>query len=239
MSNWLWALVLLAGVWAAHWGAEHLAHPLKKLRRQWGFSVAAGGALIGIAAASPEIGINIASASTGVSNIGLDTMMGSNVIAIPLMVMVAYLATRNLKKKHQDKGHEQHLKEHLLKVDPTAVTVQALPYLVIVAVMALLTIPEQWRAATCRRLDYAGTLRPLSDSGPTSGKKGKRTGGMEKERGLVDCCRSRCFRPGSLLHCAGNRKYCGNPWDIQYYRRLVYYGSYGGFARGLCHLERG
>lgn len=71
--------------------------------------------------------------------------MGSSLIAIPLMVIVAYLATRHLKKKHQDKGHEQHIKEHLLKVDPTAVTVQALPYLLIVAVMAVLTVPEQWR----------------------------------------------------------------------------------------------
>lgn len=145
MSTWLWALVLLAGVWAAHWGAEHLAHPLKKLRKQWGFSVAAGGALIGIAAASPEIGINIVSALTGVSDIGLGTMLGSNVIAIPFMVITAYVATRHLKKKKADKGHEQHLKEHLLKVDPTAVSVQAIPYLVIVAVMAVLTIPAPWR----------------------------------------------------------------------------------------------
>lgn len=145
MSSWLWALVLLAAVWAAHWGAEHLSHPLKKLRRQWGFSLAAGGALVGLAAASPEIGINISSAITGVSDIGLGTMMGSNVIAIPMMVVTAYLATRHLKKKKQHKGHKEHLKEHLLKVDPTAVTVQALPYLLIVAVVAVLTVPKQWR----------------------------------------------------------------------------------------------
>lgn len=145
MSSWLWALVLVAGVWAAHWGAEHLAHPLKKLRRQWGFSVAAGGALIGIAAASPEIGINMVSALTGVSDIGLGTMLGSNVIAIPLMVTVAYMATRHLKKQKAHKGHQQHLKEHLLKVDPTAVSVQAIPYLVIVAAMAVLTVPAPWR----------------------------------------------------------------------------------------------
>ena len=145
MSTWLWVLVLLAAVWAAHWGAEHLAKPLKKLRKQWGFSVAAGGALIGVAAASPEIGINIASAVTGVGDIGLGTMFGSNVIAIPLMVITAYAATRHMKKKNADKAHEKHLKEHLLKVDPTAVTVQAIPYLVIVAVVAILTVPSQWR----------------------------------------------------------------------------------------------
>ena len=145
MSTWLWALVLLAAVWAAHWGAERLSKPLKKLRKQWGFSVAAGGALVGVASASPEIGVNIASAITGVGDIGLGTMFGSNVIAIPLMVVTAYVATRHLKKKNAKESHPEHLKEHLLKVDPTAVTVQALPYLVIVAVVAVLTIPNQWR----------------------------------------------------------------------------------------------
>ena len=63
MSTWIWGLVLLAAVWAAHWGAERLARPLKKLRRQWGFTAAAGGSFIGLAAASPEIGINVASAA--------------------------------------------------------------------------------------------------------------------------------------------------------------------------------
>ncbi|WP_299823649.1 sodium:calcium exchanger [uncultured Pontibacter sp.] len=145
MSPWVWALVLIAAVWAAHWGAEHLAKPLKKLRKQWGFSVAAGGALVGLAAASPEIGINVASAATGVADIGLGTMFGSNVIAIPLMVMTAYIATRHLTKENADEGHGQHVQEHLLKVDRTAVTVQAIPYLIIVAVVAILTVPKQWR----------------------------------------------------------------------------------------------
>ena len=54
MSTVLWAAVLLGAVWAAHWGAEHLADPLKKLRRQGGFSVAAGGSFIGLATASPS-----------------------------------------------------------------------------------------------------------------------------------------------------------------------------------------
>ena len=145
MGVWIWGLVLLAAVWIAHWGAEHLAHPLKKLRKQWGLSVAAGGALIGIAAASPEIGINVASAITGVGNIGLGAMLGSNVIAIPIMAGTAYIATRNLKKKNADKGHEEHVEEQLLEVDPKAVAVQAIPYLVIVAVVAILTVPAQWR----------------------------------------------------------------------------------------------
>lgn len=53
----VWLSVLLASVFLAHWGAEHLSEPLKKLRRQWGFSAAAGGSFIGLAAAAPEIGI--------------------------------------------------------------------------------------------------------------------------------------------------------------------------------------
>ena len=72
MNVWIWGLVLIAAVWAAHWGAEHLAKPLKKVRKQKGFSVAAGGALVALAAASPEIGINITSAIRGVGDIGLD-----------------------------------------------------------------------------------------------------------------------------------------------------------------------
>ena len=145
MNSWLWALVLIAAVWAAHWGAEHLSKPLKKLRKQWGFSVAAGGALIGLAAASPEIGINITSAARGVGDIGLGTMFGSNVIAIPLMIITAYIATRKLKKEKAKKHHQEHLKKHLLKVDPTAVTVQAIPYLIIIAIVGILTVPKPWR----------------------------------------------------------------------------------------------
>lgn len=145
MSNLLWGLVLLVAVWAAHWGAEHLAHPLKKPRKGWGFSVAAGGALAGLAAASPEIGINTASALRGVTDIGLGVMFGSDILAIPAMVTVAYLATR---KKDLGQGHERHAEhreEHLIRVDASAVTVQALPYLGILAVVALLTAPKAWR----------------------------------------------------------------------------------------------
>ena len=146
-SLFIWIPVLLAAVWAAHWGAEHLSAPLKKLRRRWGFSVAAGGAFVGLAAASPEIGINTTSAIRGVSDIGLGALLGSNVLAIPMMVVTAYVATR---KKALGKGgghadHPEHIREHLLRVDRGAVTVQALPYLGVIALFALLTLPEAWR----------------------------------------------------------------------------------------------
>ena len=70
----LWVGILLIAVWAAHWGAERLSDPLKKLRKQWGFSVAAGGSFLGLAAASPEIGINTTSAVRGVSDIGVGAL---------------------------------------------------------------------------------------------------------------------------------------------------------------------
>lgn len=142
MSTWIWALVLVGAVWAAHWGAEHLAHPLKKLRRQWGFSVAAGGSFIGLAAASPEVGIAVASAVRGVSDISLGASLGSNVLAIPAMVTVAYLATRTRRiEGKEEAAHARHRARHLLRVERSAVRVQALPYLVVLVVFALLTLP--------------------------------------------------------------------------------------------------
>lgn len=160
MSAWLWGVVLLVAVWAAHWGAEQLADPLKKLRQQWGFTAAAGGAFIGLAAASPEIGINSTSALRGVSDIGLGASLGSNIIAIPLVVSVAYAASRTSRLGNGgketgtqqrgediegDQEHEQHRRQHFLRVQREAVMVQALPYLAILALFALLTLPAAWR----------------------------------------------------------------------------------------------
>ena len=123
----VWGGVLLAAVWLAHWGAEHLADPLKKLRRQWGFSVAAGGSFIGLATASPEIGINVTSAIRGVADIGLGAMLGANIIVVPILVVTAYLATRKKELGNEHGDHERDLREHFLPVDPGAITVQALP----------------------------------------------------------------------------------------------------------------
>ncbi|MDS0474062.1 hypothetical protein [Natrinema sp. 1APR25-10V2] len=162
---WLWVGGLIVGVFAAHWGAEQFSKPLKKLRRQWGLSAVAGGAFVGLAAASPEIGITVVSAYRGVSDIGLGVMLGANIVAIPIMVTTAYIASRteslgnsNTTGKSQsntadrDGSHElptgdhaRHRQEHLLHVDRTAVTVLALPYLGIVAVAAVLTLPAPWR----------------------------------------------------------------------------------------------
>lgn len=70
MSTWIWAGVLIVAVWAAHWGAEHLAEPLKKMREKWGLTGAAGGALVALATTMPELGISVTSAVRGVVDIG-------------------------------------------------------------------------------------------------------------------------------------------------------------------------
>lgn len=141
----VWAIVLLVAVAAAHWGAEHFSEPLRKLRKQWGISVAAGGALVGLATASPELGINISSAFRGVSEIGLGAMIGANIIALPMLVIVAYAATRTPDLSEDHNNHLEHLSKHLLPVDSTAVGVQVLPYLGVLLLFALLTLPSPWR----------------------------------------------------------------------------------------------
>lgn len=153
MNAWLWGIVLIAAVWAAHWGAERLGEPLRKLRSQWGLTQVAGASFVGIAAASPEIGINTTSAFRQVADIGLGTMLGSNIIAIPLLVTAAYIASRkaqlgaaNQAEAGEDfEAHRRHRQQRFMKVSREAVTTQTIPYLGIVAIVALLTIPAPWR----------------------------------------------------------------------------------------------
>lgn len=141
----VWIGILLAAVWLAHWGADHLAEPLKKLRRQWGFSVAAGGSFIGLATASPEIGINVTSAIRDVADIGLGAMLGANIVVVPILMVTAYFAARKKELGNEHRDHERHLRQHFLPVDAGAITVQALPYLGILLLVAVLTLPAPWR----------------------------------------------------------------------------------------------
>lgn len=160
LSPWLWAGVLVVGVFVAHWGAEQLSKPLKKLRQQWGLTAVAGGAFVGLAAASPEISINTVSALRGVSDIGLGVMLGSNIVSMPLIVTVAYLASRKRglnpsegqtsssqrsNPGQKNSQHDTHRQTQLLRVKRDAVTILALPYLAVLALVAVLTIPASWR----------------------------------------------------------------------------------------------
>jgi cation:H+ antiporter len=142
---WLWIPVLVVAVWAAHWGAEHLAEPLKKLRKKWGLTGAAGGALVAMATTMPEIGINITSAVRGVVDIGLGAMLGANIVALPLTITVAYAAFRTDSRNQQMEESNGQGRGCVLRVEREAVTVQALPYLGILLLVALVTLPVPWR----------------------------------------------------------------------------------------------
>lgn len=135
----LWIAVLLASVWAAHWGSDQLADPLQKLRRQWGLSEAAGAAFVALATASPEIGTNTASAIRGLSDIGLGNLLGSNIISVPAIVTVAYFARqKNSRRRSGDRFVP-------LQIKPEALSVQTIPYIIIIALAALLSVPPAWR----------------------------------------------------------------------------------------------
>lgn len=134
-----WILVLLASVWSAHWGSDQLADPLQKLRCQWGLSEAAGAAFMALATASPEIGTNTASAIQGFSDIGLGNLLGSNIISVPAIVTVAYFARQKNNRRHSGD------RSTALQVKPEALSVQAIPYIIVIALAALLSVPPAWR----------------------------------------------------------------------------------------------
>ena len=147
MSILPWVAMLLASVYAAHWGADKIAEPLQKLRQQWGLSEAAGAAFVAFATASPEIGTNTTSAIRGFSDIGLGNLLGSNIISVPAIVTVAYIASwwRNRKSRNNNNSNNNSTSPKALKVKSEALYVQAIPYLLIVALAALLTLPKPWR----------------------------------------------------------------------------------------------
>lgn len=137
MATWAaWGILVLA-VLASHWGADRLAEPLQKLKTRLGFPAAAGASIIALATSSPEISTNAASALQGVSAIGLGNLLGANIISVPVIVTVAYVATRGRRR-----GGVRH---HLLPLEENANRLQALPYLGVVALVALLTLPAPWR----------------------------------------------------------------------------------------------
>ena len=147
MSILPWVILLLASVYAAHWGADKIAEPLQKLRQQWGFSEAAGAAFVAFATASPEIGTNTTSAIRGLSDIGLGNLLGSNIISVPAIVTVAYIASwwRNRKKSRSNSKNLNYISLKPLKVKSEALYVQAIPYLLIITLAALITLPKPWR----------------------------------------------------------------------------------------------
>ncbi|MFB6303683.1 MAG: sodium:calcium antiporter [Haloferacaceae archaeon] len=142
-----WFVALFVSAWVADWGARRLAHPLRKLRRQQGLTGTAGGALLAVVTAAPEIGINSVSALRDVSDIGLGNLLGSNIVSIPLVFTTAYLASRRTlvngpgpdrtpDADPPDSG------ERFLRLEPRTLSVHVLPYLAILALLAALTLPS-------------------------------------------------------------------------------------------------
>ena len=88
--------------------------------------------LSALATASPEVGTNTAAALRGLSDIGLGNLLGSNIISVPAIVLVSYLASRNVG-------------DNCIEVKTEALNVQAIPYILIIILAAILTVPAPWR----------------------------------------------------------------------------------------------
>ena len=70
----------------------------------------------------------------GLSDIGLGNLLGSNIISVPAIVLVSYLASRNTGDNN-----------NWLEVKTEALKVQAIPYILIIILAAILTVPLPWR----------------------------------------------------------------------------------------------
>lgn len=147
----LWFGPLVAAAFAAHWGAEQLSAPLKALRTRYGLAPAAGGVLVALASASSDVAVNAVSAARGAAGIGLGNLLGSNVISIPIVVGVAYAASRSRSLPGSssngggDSDHDAHVSDNYMQVEKGSVTTVALPYLALVGLFAVLTAVPAWR----------------------------------------------------------------------------------------------
>ena len=139
MSAWIWTVVLVAAAWLTNWGADHLVGQFQKVRRRWGLTGVGGACLIGIFTGSPEYTTNSVSALRGVSDIGLGNMLGANIFSIPLVITVGWLAQRFGPVERTGDGRP------LLHLEHATITVLTVPYLGIVALVGLLTLPAGWR----------------------------------------------------------------------------------------------
>ncbi len=105
------------------WGSARASSALEAYRSRVGLRGVVAGALLGLATAAPEVSVNLASVGFGWPDLGLGAALGSNVPALPLVVMIAWSAVRGAPV-----------------VAPAAVPVQALPYLLVVILLAVLTL---------------------------------------------------------------------------------------------------
>jgi cation:H+ antiporter len=144
----LWGGILLAGIAAIQWGAQRLSGLLDVLRVRFGLAETACGALLALGTASPEISINIAAVVFGWPDIGLGTALGSNVPALPLMMTIGYVSMRWHAGRNRRRGKPPPAPfghgDPALQLKSHSVFVQALPYLGMILLVAVLTLPPAW-----------------------------------------------------------------------------------------------
>jgi cation:H+ antiporter len=145
----LCVMVTLAGIAAMQWGSSRVCNALDAYRGRLGIGGVVAGAMLGIATASPEVSVNIASATFGWPDLGLGTALGSNVPALPLIFVVSWFSLRYAKAKGPT--DEEGMPPTAATQDPStpvvapaAVPVQVWPYLAVVLLLGILTLPPRW-----------------------------------------------------------------------------------------------
>jgi cation:H+ antiporter len=149
----LWLVLVLAGIGAMQWGASRASAALDAYRARAGLRATVAGALLGIATAAPEVSVNLASVALGWPDLGLGAALGSNVPALPLVFLVAWLSLRSAPAQAPARGAggtdgsrrpTSAGEAPVPVVAPAAVPVQAVPYLLVVLLLAGLTLPPGW-----------------------------------------------------------------------------------------------
>lgn len=149
----LWVAMLLAGVYAMQWGASRAVTVLDGLRKHYGLHAAAGGAFMGLATATPEFSVNVASVAFKWPDLGLGAALGSNVPALPLAFFLSWASVRFGGRLFARPAPGEVAPEHAVKpppghtrprIGPDAAPVQAWPYLMVVLLLAGLTLPPAW-----------------------------------------------------------------------------------------------
>lgn len=146
----VWLLLVLAGIGAMQWGASRTSAALDAYRAHAGLRGTVAGALLGTATAAPEVSVNLASVAFGWPDLGLGTALGSNVPALPLVFLIAWLSLRAAASHapgaaaSPQPGPAAGAAGEVPVVAPAAVEVQALPYLLVVLLLAALTLPPGW-----------------------------------------------------------------------------------------------
>lgn len=137
-----WLALVLVGIAVMQWGASQAADLLERLRDRYALPATAGGALMGLATASPETAVNVASVAFGWPDLGLGAALGSNIPALPFAFGLAYLGGRVARQGPRTPAVSTD--DGTPVVEPQAVPVQVLPYLGVVVLLALLTLPPAW-----------------------------------------------------------------------------------------------